>query len=139
MRELRAEGFSNAEIAQKIGRSYETILSNIGKQPEDMTRMNVAEAQHNRAKRNASRRNYVMTHEINQHNELVQQVEKINNSIMETEQNLMHLRREHAAITAKIAENVPRIRKLSAQTGVKMQELPPVQINLSELAPTAVQ
>ena len=139
MQELRAEGFSNAEIAQKIGRCARMVRNSIGKQPEDMTRMNVAEGQRNRAKRNANRRTYVMTHEINQHNELVEKAERISADIHTVEQQLMTLRREHAEMTEKIASNVPHIRKLSQQVGVPMKELSPVQINLSELAPTVIQ
>ena len=139
MRELRAEGFSNAEIAQKIGRCANMVRGSIGKQPEDMTRMNVAEGQRNRAKRNANRRTYVMTHEINQHNELVEKAERISADIHTVEQQLTTLRREHAEMTEKIASNVPHIRKLSQQVGIPMKELPPAQINLSELTPTAIQ
>ena len=139
MRELRAEGFSNVEIAQKIGRCAKMVWNNIGKQPKDMTHMNMLEAQRNRAKRNVNRRTYVMTHEINQHNELVEKAERISADIHTVEQQLTTLRREHAEMTEKIASNVPHIRKLSQQVGVPMKELPPVQINLSELAPTVIQ
>ena len=37
MKQLRDEGFTNAEIARKIGRAYTTVLNNIGKQPAMMT------------------------------------------------------------------------------------------------------
>ena len=139
MNQLRAEGYSNREIAGVTGRSVVTVHRNLGSQPLDMTKMNVTEGQRNRRRRDEKRKTYVMTHEINQHNELVEKIERLNADINIAEQQLIRLRHEQAEMTQQISSNIPHIRKLSEKVGVPMKELPSVQVSLSDLVPTVIQ
>lgn len=41
MKDLRHSGYSNAEIAEKVGVSYPTVLHKIGKQPKRITSNNI--------------------------------------------------------------------------------------------------
>lgn len=73
MKELRDEGYSNAEIAKKVGRCSVTVCNNIGPQDPELSRQNVAMAAHIRAQKNAARRQYVINKPIREYNAKVEE------------------------------------------------------------------
>ena len=73
MMQLREEGYSNMEIAQKIGRHYNTVLLAIGYQPEEMTKKNHMMGQKIRAQKNASRKQYVVNEKVTEYNRKVEE------------------------------------------------------------------
>ena len=77
MKELRGMGYSNAEIARKVGRSYLTVLVNIGKQDPELSRQNREMAQKYRAQKNAARKQYVVNKPIREYNKRVEQHNRI--------------------------------------------------------------
>lgn len=72
MKELRAMGYSNAEIARKVGRAYQTVLINIGKQDPELSRQNRVMARQYRAQKNAARKQYLINKPIREYNERVE-------------------------------------------------------------------
>ena len=65
---LRAEGYSNAEIAKMIGRGKKTIWSRIGKGDPALAKLNRTNAAHYRAQRNNARKAYTARREIELYN-----------------------------------------------------------------------
>lgn len=72
MLELRGQGYSNKEIAQKIGRCPETVRYNIGKQDPELTYQNNVMAAKIRAQKNAARKQYVTNKPIREYNKRVE-------------------------------------------------------------------
>lgn len=118
MEQLRAEGYSNAEIAKKIGRSYPTVVSRIGVQPIDMSKTNRAFSQAISKQKNEARRLYVRNHKIAEYNAKVE---------------------EHNALKAKVqmmeAEITTQKNKIDRVAAVQIQ-IP--AMNLQNLQPTAL-
>ena len=77
MKELREEGYSNAEIAQKIGRSIYNVWKKIGPQDPELSKQNVAMAAHIRAQKNAARKQYVLNKPIREYNAKVEKHNKM--------------------------------------------------------------
>lgn len=73
MKELRAMGYSNPQIAKMIGRDAHAVLRNIGKQDPELAKQNVAMAAHIRAQKNAARKQYVINKPIREYNRRVEQ------------------------------------------------------------------
>lgn len=95
MRYLRANGYTNAEIAKKIGRSYCMVWSAIGNQPEEYTKMTRNLSGKRISSANAARRALANRARID---ELSEKLAKLDH---EGEQ----LAREQEALTAKISAN----------------------------------
>lgn len=77
MQELRAQGYSNAEIAKAIGRCPDTVRENIGKQDIELSLQNRAMGAHIRAQKNAARKAYVVNKPIREYNKRVEQHNKM--------------------------------------------------------------
>ena len=88
MEELRARGYSNAEIAKAIGRSYDTILCAIGKQDPELSKQNVAMGAHIRAQKNAARKQYVINKPIREYNRKVEEHNKMKAKVAQMEAEL---------------------------------------------------
>lgn len=95
MRYLRAKGYTNAEIAKKIGRSYWMVWSAIGNQPEEYTKMSKKLSGKRISSANAARRALANRARID---ELSEKLAKLDH---EGEQ----LAREQEALAAKISAN----------------------------------
>lgn len=76
MESLREEGFSNAQIAKKIGRTTITVRRSIGQQPEEITRLNKIMGGKIRAQKNAMRKQYVINKPIIEYNQKVEELNK---------------------------------------------------------------
>lgn len=72
MEQLRAEGYSNAEIAKKIGRCLATVLNNIGPQDPELTVMNKKLSQTIRKQKAQARKQYVTNKPIREYNKRVE-------------------------------------------------------------------
>ena len=119
MLELREQGFSNAEIAKKIGRHSVTVFKKIGKQDEEMTRQNLAMGARIRAQKNAARKLYIVNKKVVEYNKKVEKHNK-----MKAELNILQL---------ELLEQKPTIEQ-TAQTVI---EVP--MIDLRTVQPTALQ
>ena len=64
MKELRSQGYSNAEIAAKVGRSAVTVFKAIGKGDPALAKMNRIRACHHRAEKNRDRRAYIVAKKV---------------------------------------------------------------------------
>lgn len=64
MKELRSQGYSNAEIAAKVGRSAATVFKAIGKGDPALAKMNRTRAAHHRAEKNRDRRAYLVAKKV---------------------------------------------------------------------------
>ena len=95
MRYLRAKGYTNAEIAKKVGRSYWMVWSAIGNQPEEYTKMSKKLTGKRISSANAARRALANRARID---ELSEKLAKLDH---EGEQ----LAREQEALSAKISAN----------------------------------
>lgn len=119
MKELRARGYSNLEIAKAIGRTYLTVLHAIGKQDRELWKQNVAMAAHIRAQKNAARKQYVVNKPIREYNKRVE---------------------EHNALKAKVAqmeaELKPQIPVVEKVAQIKI-DFP--MVDLHTVQPTALQ
>ena len=119
MKELRAKGYSNPEIAKAIGRSETTILNAIGRQDRELWKQNVAMGAHIRAQKNAARKQYVVNKPIREYNRKVE---------------------EHNALKAKVAQMEA---ELKPQTPV-VEQVAQIKIDfplidLHTVQPTALQ
>lgn len=119
MKELRAQGYSNAEIAKAIGRTRDTVWRSIGKQDPELAKQNVAMAAHIRAQKNAARKQYVLNKPIREYNKKVEAHNK-----MKAELNLLQM---------ELLTEKPEIMK-AAQTEIKFP-----MVDLKTLQPTALQ
>lgn len=119
MQELRAKGYSNAEIAKLVGRTYESVRRNIGKQDPELSRQNVAMAHHIRAQKNAARKLYVLNKPIREYNKRVDEHNK--------------MKAELAQLQLELLEQKPIIEQ-AAQTKIDFP-----LVNLATVQPTALQ
>lgn len=88
MIELREQGFSNEEIAKKIGRVRETIRRAIGAQPEEMTKKNHQIGAKIYAQKNAARKQYVIDQSVAEYNKLVEEVRSVEAHLSKIKQDL---------------------------------------------------
>lgn len=119
MKELRAMGYSNPEIAKMIGRDVHAVLRNIGKQDPELAKQNVAMAAHIRAQKNAARKQYMINKPIREYNAKVEQHNK-----MKAELNMLQL---------ELLEQKPAIEQ-TAQTKIDFP-----LVDLRTVQPTALQ
>ena len=119
MEELRAKGYSNAEIAKAIGRSKCTVIDNIGKQDPELSKQNRVMAAHIRAQKNAARKQYVLNRPILEYNAKVEEHNKLKAKVVQME--------------AELLPQAPAIEK-AAQIKIDFP-----LVNLSTLKPTALQ
>ena len=71
MLELRANGFSNAEIAKKIGRCRSTVCQSIGVQSKELTKFNRSNGSKLRAQKNTLRKQFVANEQVTAYNRKV--------------------------------------------------------------------
>ena len=119
MKELRNAGYSNREIAAKIGRHYMCVLNRIGKQDKELSIQNRTMGQHIRAQKNAARKQYVLNRPILEYNKRVEAHNK--------------MKAEIAKMEAELLPQLPTIEK-AAQIKIDFP-----LVNLSTLKPTALQ
>lgn len=122
MEELRAEGYSNMEIAQKIGRDYKTVLIAIGYQPDGITKKNKIMGQKIRAQKNASRKQYVVNEQVTTYNNKVSECKQKQKELKELQKTVISMEKA-------IQKDKKRVTKLVQKT-VQLPEieLPVVQI-----------
>lgn len=118
MKELREQGFSNVEIAKKVGRSQHTVFRKIGKQDEELTYQNRVFGQKIRAQKNAARKLYVVNKKVVEYNKKVEKHNK-----MKAELNILQL---------ELLEQKSSIEQ-TAQTVIEMP-----MIDLRTVQPTAL-
>ena len=119
MKQLRAKGYSNPEIAKSIGRSEFTVLRAIGKQDRELWKQNVAMAAHIRAQKNAARKQYVINKPIREYNKRVEAHNK--------------MKAELNRLQTELLTEKPEIMK-AAQTEIKFP-----LVDLKTIQPTALQ
>lgn len=88
MNELREEGYSNIEIAKKIGRSQSSVLRTIGAQPKEMSEKNRVMARKIDAQKNAARKQYVINKSIEDYNKTVDEVRAVEEHLEKLKQDL---------------------------------------------------
>lgn len=135
---LREEGFSNAEIAKKIGRDRRCVTKNIGAQPTDMTKANRIHGQEHRAAENARRKAYVESHKVAVHNETVRKVNELTEKMNASMAEIRELRKVHDEMVAAITTTESDIRKIAEKMGLEVMEIQPVVYSVPETN-TAVQ
>ena len=123
MLQLRAEGYSNAEIARKTGRDHKTVLNNIGRQPEAITAMSHDVARLMQARREEMRKAYVLQQELDRHNAMVESVDALNARIASMENTLKSLRDEQKQKVEEVTRNANRIRPMVVTAGITMREI----------------
>ena len=118
MKQLREAGYTNAEIARKIGRAYKTVLNNLGKQPEMMTERSRHLASTFRMQTRAARAAYLRNKPIAEYNQKVE------------EHNLLKARLN--ALQLEILTSKPRIEEIAEEPVICPN------LNLHALQPTAL-
>lgn len=88
MEELRAVGYSNDEIAKKVGRSLSTIYNGIGAQPKEITDKNIKMRGKIRSQKNAERKQCVIDKSVNEYNKLVEEVRSVEAHLSKIKQDL---------------------------------------------------
>lgn len=89
MRELREQGYSNREIAQKLGRNVTMVYDNIGAQDPELSKQNRAMAQRIRAQKNAARKQYVTNKPIIEYNKRVDEHNRIKAELAQLQMELL--------------------------------------------------
>lgn len=138
MMTLREEGFSNAEIAKKLGRAILTVRRNIGAQPADMTKGNRIEGARNRWAKESRRKAYVESHKVTVHNDTVRKVNELTEKMNANMAEIRELRKVHDEMVAAIATTESDIRKIAEKMGLEVMEIKPVVYSVPETN-TAVQ
>lgn len=116
---LREQGYSNKEIAQKVGRCYETVYHRIGAQSQDMSLSNRIQGQKNRAARNAQRRQYVADHTVRTYNGLVTELSDVKTKIAKLETEVQQIK--PAAIQAAKISRIQMIEDISQAPSTALQ------------------
>lgn len=119
MQELRAQGYSNAEIAKAVGRAECTVRANIGLQDTELSIQNRAMAAHIRAQKNAARKAYVINKPIREYNARVEKHNK--------------MKAELALLQVDLLSEKPAIEQ-AAKTKIDFP-----LVNLATVQPTALQ
>lgn len=92
---LRRQGYTNEEIAQKIGKSYLHVLTKLGTQPKAITQMSYAAAAANRRFRKQLRERY--------------QQQGMLDEYIAAEAELEQMKAKESALKAKIVELKPHV------------------------------
>ena len=92
---LRRQGYTNEEIAQKIGKSYLHVLTKLGTQPKAITQMSYAAAAANRRFRKQLRERY--------------QLQGMLDEYIAAEAELEQMKAKESALKAKIVELKPHV------------------------------
>ena len=119
MEYLRAQGYSNREIAQKVGRCTSTVYHRIGAQAEDMSTENRIQGQKNRAARNAQRRQYVADHTVRTYNGLVTELGDVKTKVVKLETEVQQLK--PAALQAAKISQIQMIEDISQAPSTALQ------------------
>ena len=101
MMSMREEGFSNKEIASKIGRDVTTIYKAIGKQPPEMSNKNKQLGRQILSQKIATRKQYVVNKQITAYNSKVDECKQ--------------KQKELEALQKEINADKKRVAKLSKQ------------------------
>lgn len=91
MLQLRAEGYTNAEIGKKVGVDYETVLNRIGRQPALLTKTSHTLRGERQRRRNTLRKQSIFQLKIAEYEKLQKDVEKQNGKIIELEMNAQRI------------------------------------------------
>lgn len=126
MKELRAQGYTNAEIAKKIGRTPDTVVNNIGRQDKHLTLITMRLSHQRRAEAAAARAAYLRNKPIAEYNAKVDQANELKEAAAKA-------LAAAEALHAELSQQQPAIEKLAAQ------KIPVPQIDLGSLQPTALQ
>lgn len=123
MKTFRSMGYSNAEIAKKMGYDRKTIRNRIGSQPEDLSLHNRKEAQRLKAAKNRSRKEYLDTHLVTEYNGLILECANLRSQASE-------LIAKSDLIVQKVKELEPKVKKATLSK-VKPSQLPePVPVSV---------
>ena len=114
MKQLRAEGYNNQEIAQKIGRAYNTVLNNIGKQDPLMTKTTRQMAAASRKQKSAARAAYVRNKPIAEYNAKVQEHNELKAKLNALQVELL-TEKPQIEQTAKITVTAPQMNLVNLQ------------------------
>ena len=106
MLELREKGFGNKSIAKKVGRSYTTVLLAIGKQPNEITKMEMDLASEHTARKNLARREYFLNQKITKFEAFQKEAEAINAKAMELEAQAQKIADEAKAVREQYSSKV---------------------------------
>ena len=123
MKAMRTMGYSNVQIARKVGLTDKTVLRRIGSQPEDMSRDNRIAGQKHRAAENQRRRIYVDTHLVRTYNNMVMECGKIREQAAE-------LVSKADELTKEIIKMQPQVAKATLSTE-KPAQLPAEQLHMN--------
>lgn len=105
MRELRGQGYSNQEIARKIGRCYATVLKHIGKQDVALSRLNMRAAQKVRRDRDNQRRLYTLAKTLTACREAEEQASSLLKQMQEANRQAVILRLEARKMAKEVAKH----------------------------------
>lgn len=131
MRQLREEGYSNMEIAKKIGRSYQTVRKSIGTQPTDMTLHTKAMSGAARTKKTQERKVYVADHTIRAYNDTLQEINTLRNDAKA-------LLEKADSLEKKLVTQLPDVKKAQKVATLPLLTIEPA-INLASAQPTTIQ
>ena len=126
MKELRAEGYTNFQIARKIGRSFGMVFHCIGKQDPSLTAISHKLRGQRTRMANAARKQYLHNKPIAEYNAKVDQANELKEAAAKA-------LAAAEALHAELSKQQPAIEKLAAQ------KIPVPQIDLGSLQPTALQ
>lgn len=114
MKQLRQEGYTNQEIARKIGRAYNTVLNNIGKQDPLMTETTRQMAAASRKQKSAARAAYVRNKPIAEYNAKVQEHNELKAKLNALQVELL-TEKPQIEQAAKIAVTAPQMNLVNLQ------------------------
>ena len=114
MKQLRQEGYTNHEIAQKIGRAYSTVLNSIGKQDPLMTKTTQQMAAASRKQKSAARAAYVRNKPIAEYNAKVQEHNELKAKLNALQVELL-TEKPQIEQAAKIAVTAPQMNLVNLQ------------------------
>lgn len=94
---LRRQGYTNDEIAQKIGKTYQHVLTKLGTQPKAITQMSYAAAAADRRFRKQLRERYQLEEKLAEYKAAEAELEK--------------MKEQEAALKARVIQLRPHIRR----------------------------
>lgn len=114
MKQLRDAGFTNKEIARKIGRTYMTVLNNIGRQPAMMTQRSHSLAGTFRTQTTAARAAYLRNKPIADYNAKVEEHNAIKARLHALQAEIL-TEKPHVENVAKMTVESPQMHLLTLQ------------------------
>lgn len=114
MKELRAAGYTNAEISKKIGRSVNFVWQYLGTQPAAMTEMSHNLANTTRKQKSAARAAYVRNKPIAEYNAKVQEHNELKAKLNALQVELL-TEKPQIEQAAKIAVTAPQMNLVNLQ------------------------